>query len=523
MQANNQTEYYYKPSTDKDRAYELDLYFSQFESEPEPRYTIRHPDPSWQTAKNCYAAALFDAYLSEVLYGEVLVKPQWTQATLSQEEIRKNGGIPSPPQPVIPLDFTVQLYNPDQQITVVEKPGSWAGQPSYTFSMPQYTFRTPSVSALDRQHSDPAADNTTPKINFVWRHEKLSKDLTCFLIGKSTDTQSKKKGGKEPGITVALFSAYRNLTIYEPNLHRVEMEDYKGLEIVLLLSATVIRDIYCGQMKDCFNVGEAPLKNSSGLMRRKSSPLLKLSPGSAAAAGSSQTPPRRPSIGKSAALNGLYGRPVEARRNTTSSAQRPAAPLPPDPRTQWEIEAETARLRAQEGAERRAEEQRRREREKADEAEARRIKKMLEAEEKERRKKQAEIDKETERLRKQYGDQSALMPPPKPPLPERNSAPGFFQGGGLPGWFGGSSTQQQQQQPPPPSLVPPPVPPNRPVYAPQYPQQHYQNAAASHSSFFHGPSSQQPPGVRPKRSFWGLGGLNEVDGQRLQRKRSSEF
>jgi hypothetical protein len=329
--------------------------------------------------------------------------------------------------------------------------------------------------------------------------------LTCFLVGKSTDTQSKKKGGKEPGIAVALFSAYRNLTIYEPNLHRVEMEDYKGLEIVLLVGATVIRDIYCGQMKDCFNVGEASRKNSSGLMRRKSSPLINLAYTAAGTTSGPTLPPRPPSTGKSAALNGLYSKPIEARPNTTSSSQRPVLPPPPDPRTQWEIDAETARLKAQAEAERRAEDQRRRDREKADEAEMKRIKKMLEAEEKEQRRVQAQVDKETERLRKQYGDQSALLPPPKPPLPERNSAPGFFQGG----WFGGPSSQQP--------------PPGRPLYAPQYMQQPYQHAAASQSSFFNGPPLQQQWGMRPRKSFWGLRGPNEENPQPLQRKRSSVF
>lgn len=452
----------------------------------------------------------------------MLVKPTWTQPSLSQEEIKKNGGVPPPPQPVIPQDFTVQLYNPDQQIVITEKPGSWGSQPSYTFEMPQYTFRTPSVSSLDRQHSDPAADATTPKIRFVWRHEgKLSKDLTCFLIGKSTDTQSKKKGGKEPGIAVAIFSGYRNLAIYEPNLHRVEMEDYKGLEIVLLLTATVIRDIYCGQLKDCFNVGEAPRKNSGGLMPRKSSsPLLNTAAGTA---GPSQALPRPPSAGKSAAVNGLYGRPVQPQMNATPSNQRPVPPPPPDPRAQWEIDAETARLRAQADSERRAEEQRRKERQKADEAEAKRIKKMIDAEEKERKRKQAEIDRETERLRKQYGDQSALMPPPKPVLPERHSAPGFFQQTNPSGWFSGP-----QQQPPPQPQRPPQFP-SRPSYPPNpYPQprpqtflqQPYQNTAASQSSFF-GPGGQ--PGMKPKRSFWGLRGAGEDQARTVQRKRSSMF
>lgn len=402
--------------------------------------------------------------------------------------------------------------------------------------MPQYTFRTPSVSALDRQHSDPAADSTTPKIRFVWRHEgKLSKDLTCFLIGKSTDTQSKKKGGKEPGIAVAIFSAYRNLTIMEPNLHRVEMEDYKGLEITLLLSATVVRDIYCGQLKDCFNVGEAPRKNSGGLMRRKSSsPPLNTS---GAAVSASQPPPRPPSAGKSAAINGLYGIPVKARPNANPSNQRPIPPPPADPRAQWEINAETARLRAQADAERRAEEQRRRERQKADEAEAKRIKKMLEAEEKEQRRKQAEIDKETERLRKQYGDQSGLLPP-KPQLPERHSAPasgssGFFQHMNPGGWFSGP--QQPQPHPQQPVQQPPRLP-SRPTYVPNpsafaqprpqtFLQTPYQQPAASQSSFFAGSGGGQQPGMKPKKSFWGLrsGGDLGQDPRALQRKRSSMF
>lgn len=403
--------------------------------------------------------------------------------------------------------------------------------------MPQYTFRTPSASALDRQHSDPAADATTPKIRFVWRHEgKLSKDLTCFLVGKSTDTQSKKKGGKEPGIAVAIFSAYRNLTIMESNLHRVEMEDYKGLEITLLLSAIVIRDIYCGQLKDCFNVGEAPRKNSGGLVPRKSSsPLLNTS----GVAGASQQP-RPPSAGKSAAVNGLYGIPVQSRPNVNLANQRPIPPPPADPRTQWEIDAETARLRAQTDAERRAEEQRRKERQKADEAEAKRIKKMLEAEERERRRRQAEIDRETERLRKQYGDQSALMPPPKPSLPERHSAPapgssGFFQHMNPTGWFSGPQQPQPQQ---PVQQQPPPRLPNRPTYVPNasafaparpqtFLQTPYQQPAASQSSFFFGsaPGGGQQPGMKPKRSFWGLRSVGDgpQDTRTLQRKRSSMF
>ena len=69
---------------------------------------------------------------------------------------------------------------------------------------------------------------------------------------------------------------------------------------------------------------------------------------------------------------------------------------PTDPRTQWELDQETERLKRQA-----AEEERKLQ--KQLEAEQKQIKKMLQEEEKEMRKKQAEVDAETERLRKMYG------------------------------------------------------------------------------------------------------------------------
>jgi hypothetical protein len=97
-----------------------------------------------------------------VLFGEVLVKPEWTQPSISAQEIRQNTGVPPAPQLVIPPTFTIQLYNPPQQVMVTEKKGSW-GPDTYTFTMPQWTFRTPSGSTLDRMTNDPTADATTPQ------------------------------------------------------------------------------------------------------------------------------------------------------------------------------------------------------------------------------------------------------------------------------------------------------------------------------------------------------------------------
>lgn len=446
------------------------------------------------------------------------MKPEWTQPSLSQEEIRKNGGVPPRPQPVIPSSFAVQLYSPEQQIEVIEKPGSWGSTPTYSFSMPQYTFRTPSSSALDRAGNDPAADPSTPQINFMWKRDG-KKDMQCYLTGKSTDKGKKKKGGKEPDIQIAIFTGMKDLTIYEPNLHRVEMEDYKGLEVVLLLSATVIRDIYCGLKKDCFNVGEAPRKNSSGVgIRRKPSTML-LPNGNGPS-----LPPR----------------PQEQYSANASSPNRPylqretSGPPPADPRTQWEIEAETARLRKQTEAEKRQIDARRRELMKRDEEEAKRVQKMLEAEEKERRRRQAEVDRETERLRRQYGDQSN-MTASRPP--RHQSFPPFSNVG----------PAQRPQQPARP-MQNQQRPQSRPVASRPYLQPHGGAVPfASQSSFFHGSSSAPPPiwsrpsasqsgffhgsgalqsapaQTKPKKSFFGLRGISESSNQKLSKQRSTMF
>ncbi|KAE9962005.1 hypothetical protein EG328_001114 [Venturia inaequalis] len=507
MLDSNLPTYYFKPSADKNRPYEASLLFTQFDSEPEAKYTLLQPDPAAPIAKNCYATALFDAHISEILFGEVLVKPEWTQPSISQEEIRKNGGIPPRPQPVIPSSFAVQLYSPEQQIEVTEKSGSWGSTPSYTFSMPQYTFRTPSSSVLDRAGNDPAVDPATPQINFLWKRDG-KKDMQCYLTGKSTDKGKKKKGGKEPDIQIAMFSGMRDLTIYEPNLHRVEMEDYKGLEVVLLLSATVIRDVYCGLKKDCFNVGEAPRKNSSGVViRRKPSAAVLLSNGNG---------PSLPSRPQDQHLANVSASSRLHLQKTTSG------PPPPDPRAEWEIEAETVRLRKQTEAEKRQIEAHRRELLKRDEEEAKRVQKLLEAEDKERRRRQVEVDRETERLRRQYGDQSNMMTsrpskrqsfpgpaerPQQPARPIRNqqrsqsrpaaSGP-YLQGGAAP--FASQSSFFHGSSAPPPIFSRP-----RPT--------------ASQSGFFHGSGALQPapPQNKPKKSFFGLRGLSESSVQKLSR------
>lgn len=409
--------FFYKRSPDG-LQHNTAVFFSQHGSEPEPAYTLQRADPTATFAKNCYAAAMFDSYNPEVLYGEVMIKPEWTQPSLNAEEIRRNNGVPPPPCPILPTEFTIQLYNPDQQITVIQRPGTWGGSASYEFSMPQTTFRTPSASCLDRTQDDPAASATTPKLNFVWRKEsKLAKDLTCYMTGKSTDTVVKKKH-RDPDITVALYRSFREVTIYEPNLYRVEMEDPKGLEVVLLLGAAIIKDLYfSNNINQTFNVSE-PARQAS----RPSPHMGPVGPGAIIPLQSNGLATKRKSLPKL--------------QTTPTASHPPAVPPPADPRQQWEIDAETARLRAQVEAEERTrkaqEAARRREREKADEAETRRLRKLFEAEQREAQRKQAEVDRETERLRREYGvpsppQQQQLSPPPiVPPRDGRHSAPSLM-------------------------------------------------------------------------------------------------
>lgn len=112
-----------------------------------------------------------------------------------------------------------------------------------------------------------------------------------------------------------------------------------------------------------------------------------------------------------------------------SSGSRPEDRIPPtDPRSQWEIDQETERLRKEA-----AEEQRRQK--KREEAEERQLRKMLEEEEKERRRQEAAVNAETERLRRMYGQQQPVpafhAPQPQHPYvqpgPSSQSAYGYQQ------------------------------------------------------------------------------------------------
>ena len=259
------------------------------------------------------------------------------------------------------------------------------------------------------------------------------------------------------------------------------MEDPKGLEVVLLLSAVVIKEVYFRQIRDAFNIIESPKPKGSDIKSQDSLQVPSVT--------SSQQ-----NVSSSKWLFSDYGRDNASLNTRPPLRIQTSNPRPPptDPRSQWEIDAETARLKKQV----QQEEQRRK---RAEIAEAKRTQQMLEAEEREARRKQDEIDKETERLRKEYMVEQRRLEQrkKKPILPPRHSIPEYT-----------TPPPAQYQHPGGPYLQPSGL---------------YGNASSS--GFFQGQGLRPEPNkkVRGKSSFFGLRNRSEDDVSRLLRKQSSVF
>lgn len=500
---------FYLRSSNDGIKHNASVLLSHYGSDALPEYSLRHPDPSLPGSKNRYAVAIYDSYNPDILFGEVLLIPEWTQPNPSQEQIRLNGGLPPPPQPVLPTEFTVQLYNPDQQIVTKWHAGGWGSTGYWEFEMPQQSFRKPSTSALDRTQNDPTASETTPKLGFKWKKDgKLSKDYVCTLSGKSTNPDGSKRRNREPDITIALFRHFKEITIYEPNLSRVEMEDLKGLEVVLLLGAIVIREVFSSTIREAFNITETPSRRSSAEHNSTAASLSHPS--------NPNLPPRR---------HRHSSLPSDSAPPNPGSARPP----PTDPRSQWELDLETARLR-------KAVEAEQRERRRTEQAETKCVKRMLEEEERKAREKQKGIDRETERLKRVYGreqkqslQQLGQRPTPQPPprpQPQQHLAATSYPPAPLQRPHSASTPYASSPyvasnlRPPPSSPGPYPHPPDIASAS------GYIGPSASSSTFFGNPGggASGRPAVVPKRSFWGLrGGGAGGDGGRVTKQRSTVF
>ncbi|KAG6004376.1 hypothetical protein E4U21_001139 [Claviceps maximensis] len=414
--------YTHKPSADN--PLNSLLYLTHNGSEPSPEYLLKRAAPS--DARNQYALGLFDVHCTSVIYAEVLVEPERPRPTLSAAELRAQAGV-STPALLVPDAFDILLYNPDQRIVVKRNHGGWGKSESWDFEVPERSFQIPSASEMDRD-STLAVSELAPKVVFRWKRDgRLSRDMSCYMCGSSVGG----KKSKEPDITVAMFRAARSgsiVTMYEPNMARVAVEDRKGLEVALILGAEVVRDLYLVPKHDPFNTGCAGGSGASS----KPSGRTPTPPSSQ----QQSVPPNRPGPSASGALGLGVIRPGQGqgqgqgqgRGRGRGRGQGPGQGQGPGRAphsataaallTQAQVDAETKRLQAMVAEENRLA----REREQRDREEQDRIRKMLQQEEDmQRRRREAEVEQETERLRRQYGVQ--LSPPPPPQLPPRpNSA-----------------------------------------------------------------------------------------------------
>lgn len=431
----------------------IPIYFTRNGSEPAPEFVLERAHPSTNPAAGGkYAVALRDPYAKQVIYAEVVVSPEWTQPTLSAAEIRAqqaqapSNGARLQPAPVIPDTFTIQLYDPDHTVVVRYSSGSLTKTDSWEFDMLSQSFKMPTPSQLDRQNGQPQSD-FRPRNMFKWKRDsKLSKNMTCYNVGKSLG----KHKSKDPDITVALFQMGRDsaVTVYEPNLQRVDMEDRKGLDIVLVIGAAVIRDLYLAPEKksDLFNTGTGvPVAMAAGKRKnsRPSPPPNGLTPPGAFG----RAPTADPSMAMSGALASSTS-PTMATANVASSSRPNDSGIDP----------ETLRLMKQmkkeddEQLKRQARERKRRE-----EEETRRVEQMLRYEESEKRRRQAEVDRETERLRQLYGVQGQEASTNRPPGQRHNSNPPMPPQQYTQGYRPPPSQQQPVQ------TFPPPPQPQRPL------------------------------------------------------------
>lgn len=426
----------YRSQYSPDKPFSTVLYFTHNGSEPAPYYLLKRPTPS--ESRNQYALGLLDVQYASVIYGEVLVTPEWSQPTLSAAEVRANGGSPLA-VPAVPSAFSINLYNPDQTIVVKHEKGSWS-KDAWEFEIPERSFRLPSSSQIDAEEPQ---SQFAPKVMFRWKRDgRMSRDMTCYMTGRNLGN----KKSKEPDITIALYKAAKNdgaVAMYEPNMNRVDVEDRKGLEVALLLSAEVIRDLYLTPKQNLFNTsGNAPppiaAAASGARPSRNPTPPAALSGASALG------------ISMSGAINNESPQQSSSTKKPPMSSSAQAQARRDSDAMRQAKEAETKRLQAMVAEEKRMA----REREKRDQEEQQRIKEMLEEEERERKKREAEeIERETERLRKEYGvpEPSASSPvggrgPPSPALPPRP---------GRGGWFGAPSTRPPPQPARPNSAAPP--------------------------------------------------------------------
>lgn len=219
--------------------------------------------------------------------------------------------------------------------------------------------------------------------------------LRCSLVSPanlptpSGGVSTKKAGANEPDIPIAMFASLGDkrgmgeITIYQPNLKRVEVEDLKGLEVVLLLSAMAIGDIWFLPTNTIFNLNP-PIRGGAGGTsrgRKNSFPLASVPPVVTISVPQPHPPTTSPQGGKQPATASFAARFQQQEQSHQRRHSTPAE----DGEYARRVHEETERKRA------------------LAEREQQQIRRMLAEEEaREKRRREEEVNRETERLQRIY-------------------------------------------------------------------------------------------------------------------------
>ena len=362
-------------------------------------YTLaRDPGPA-----DTYAVSLLDAHFPTIRYSTLTT-------VLTPPPASDNGG-----PLLLPRTFTVHLFAPDSSITV-ELHSPRLGGNHWDFALPQHSFPPPSQSAVDATYAPPVVE----MLRFRWRKEGgiLSRSqLRCSLV----------HNGDEPDTVLAMYAGVGDkagrgeLVVYESNFRRVEMEDLKGLEMVMLVSARAINDIWFLPTAISFNAALG-ISNGSGTSANTGNASSASNTGIAGNAAATNGRQRGRGMSAPLPLNPHDQHP-NSFQPAAAAAAAAAEPKKPAVDLQKQRLQEAEKRRLQEAEKRRVEAERQR----AIEDEQAAIRRMLAEEEaRERARRQALVDAETEHLRRVYASEAAM--------PRRASVPQ------------GRRQQQQQQQ-----------------------------------------------------------------------------
>ncbi|KAF8246544.1 hypothetical protein K440DRAFT_631056 [Wilcoxina mikolae CBS 423.85] len=341
---------------------------------------------------NTYTISLLDAHFPSITYATLTTTLTFAPST------------DSAPRVVLPKDFTLHLFAPDSSIAFTHHHSALRGS-YWEFSLPKHSFPPPSNSALDATYTPPVTDT----LRFRWRKEGgvLSRSqLKCSLVS----------GNDEPDIALAMYAGVGDkagrgeLVVYESNFRRVEMEDLRGLEMVMLLGARIINDVWFLPTAMIFNAPDV-----GGKQRGRGA--------SAGAATNNPTaaPPQPPLVvppqqQQQAVNGGTFAQRFQNQQQQQQPQQYQQRGAPPVDRL-----AEDHRRKQESEKRRKLEAEQRRkleaEQRRKIEAEQAAIRRML-AEEEAREK--SRIDAETERLRRVYEHEQQNMQQRRVSHPQRN-------------------------------------------------------------------------------------------------------